>query len=356
MTSINAGTGEQSPADETRARPQPQKRLAPAVMVAVAVAAISILLGNQFPLIGAPIFAIILAAGLANIPAMAAALGGWRISEVSGKGLRLGIVLLGFTVNLAVVAEVGLGALGMLVFLVALALVIALGLGRLFRINLDLASLIGVGTAICGASAIAALSPVIRAKSADMAYAISVVFLFNMLAVIVYPLIGHGMGMSDEAFGTWAGAAINDTSAVIAAGFSYSEPAGTIATVVKLTRTTLIIPVMLLFGLMVSMMDRKGEQEVETGVMKRIAGAIPIFIILFVAASVINTAGLVGDMQPHFQFMAKSVMVVALAAVGLQCNWRTFAGAGIKPLLLGLVTALVVGIVSLTMIWSQGPV
>ena len=112
--------------------------------------------------------------------------------------------------------------------------------------------LIRIGTTICGASAIAALAPVIRAKAEEIAYAISVIFFFNMLAVFAFPAIGHLLSLSDPGFGLWAGTAVNDTSAVVAAGFAYSHDAGTIATIVKLTRTTvLIIPLVIGFGLLV---------------------------------------------------------------------------------------------------------
>jgi uncharacterized integral membrane protein (TIGR00698 family) len=207
--------------------------------------------------------------------------------------------------------------------------------------------LIGMGTTICGASAIAALAPVIRAKTEEIAYAVSVVFLFNMLAVIIFPLIGHAIGLSDHGFGLWAGTAVNDTSAVVAAGFAYSPAAGAFATIVKLTRTTLIIPLVLGFGLAIPWLDPESRRAGRGDLGARLKRAVPWFIGLFVIASLLNTLGLIGRAAPEVQLVARFVMVVALAAVGLQGHWRAFAGAGFRPLGLGLGTWAVVALASL---------
>jgi uncharacterized membrane protein YadS len=180
-----------------------------------------------------------------------------------------------------------------------------------------------------------------------------VVFLFNMLAVIFVPAIGHGIGLSDTGFGMWAGTAINDTSAVVAAGFAYSPIAGAFATVVKLTRTTLIIPLVLGFGLAMPWLDPEARMSGRGDLGARLKKAVPWFIGLFVIASLINTLGLVGSAAPQVQLAARFVMVVALAAVGLQGHWRAFAGAGFKPLGLGLGTWAAVALVSLAVqSWS----
>jgi uncharacterized integral membrane protein (TIGR00698 family) len=206
--------------------------------------------------------------------------------------------------------------------------------------------LIGVGTTICGGSAIAALAPVLRAKSEEIAYSISVIFFFNMLAVIIFPSIGHAIGLSDNGFGLWAGTAVNDTSAVVAAGFAFSKAAGAYATIVKLTRTTLIIPVVLVFGLLMPFIDKdKSGKSSDLG--GRLTKAVPWFILWFVVASVLNTLGLVGGYAPMIQTWARFVMVVALAAVGLQGHWRAFAGSGLRPLMLGMGTWAAVAITSL---------
>lgn len=214
------------------------------------------------------------------------------------------------------------------------------------RVDWRMRCLIGIGTTICGASAIAALAPVIRAKAEEIAYAISVIFFFNMLAVFAFPAIGHLLALSDPGFGLWAGTAVNDTSAVVAAGFAYSHDAGTIATIVKLTRTTLIIPLVIGFGLLVPWFEGRRGVEGES-LARRVYQAIPVFIILFVLASLLNTLGLIGQFGPTVQLVGRWVLVVALAAVGLQGHWRAFAGAGTQPLLLGLTTWVAVAVTSL---------
>ncbi len=176
-----------------------------------------------------------------------------------------------------------------------------------------------------------------------------------MLAVIIFPTIGHMLHMSDYGFGLWDGTAVNDTSAVVAAGFAYSQEAGNYATIVKLTRTTLIIPLVLGFGLAMPWLDPDHPAK-DSHLMARIGKAVPWFIGLFVLASLLNTLGLVGAAAPSLQSLARFVLVVALAAVGLQGNWRAFAGAGPGPLWLGLGTWIVVAVSSLAVQYRVGAV
>jgi len=194
---------------------------------------------------------------------------------------------------------------------------------------------------------------VVRAKAEEIAYAISVIFFFNMLAVFIFPAIGHLMGLSDPGFGLWAGTAVNDTSAVVAAGFAYSHDAGTIATIVKLTRTTLIIPLVIGFGLLMPWFEPRPAGDSDS-LMQRVYQAVPVFIILFVVASLLNTLGLMGQFGADVQLVGRWVLVVALAAVGLQGHWRAFTGAGTAPLALGLVTWVVVAVGSLAIqMWTN---
>jgi uncharacterized integral membrane protein (TIGR00698 family) len=212
-------------------------------------------------------------------------------------------------------------------------------LGRRMGVHWRMQSLIGIGTVICGASAIAAVAPVARARAEEIAYSISVIFFFNMVAVFLFPALGHMMSLSDPGFGLWAGTAVNDTSAVVASGFAYSQAAGTFATIVKLTRTTLIIPVVLIFGLMMPWIDPATAQQPSVSLGQRVRKAIPMFIIFFVIASLLKTMGLVGPaLAPTIQEIGRWVLVLALSAVGLQGHWRAFAGAGFRPLLLGFAT------------------
>jgi uncharacterized integral membrane protein (TIGR00698 family) len=323
------------------------------LLVCLAIAIVAWLLGERVPLVGAPIFAILIGVALANTIGGAKLNSRLKIGKISGYALRAGIILLGATLNLGDVVQTGLSSLWLLALTITAGLGFALLVGRRMNVDWRMRCLIGIGTTICGGSAIAALAPVIRAKTEEIAYAISVVFLFNMLAVIFFPAIGHGIGLSDTGFGMWAGTAINDTSAVVAAGFAYSPIAGAFATVVKLTRTTLIIPLVLGFGLAMPWLDPEARMSGRGDLGARLKKAVPWFIGLFVIASLINTLGLVGSAAPQVQLAARFVMVVALAAVGLQGHWRAFAGAGFKPLGLGLGTWAAVALVSLAVqSWS----
>ncbi len=313
----------------------------------LAIAATAWMLGRAAPLAGAPIFAIVIGVALANTVGGTALNRRLRVSEISGYALRGGIVLLGLTLNLRDVVVTGLSSLWLLLVTVGLGLGFALLAGRRMGVDWRMRCLIGMGTTICGASAIAALAPVLRAKTEEIAYAVSVVFLFNMIAVFVFPAIGHLIGLSDDGFGLWAGTAVNDTSAVVAAGFAYSPVAGAFATVVKLTRTTLIIPLVLGFGLAMPWLDPETRATDRRDLGARLRKAVPWFIGLFIAASLLNTLGVVGPAAPQVQLAARFVMVVALAAVGLQGHWRAFAGAGFKPLGLGFGTWAVVAVASL---------
>lgn len=319
--------------------------LAPGIGLCLVIAVVAYVAGMRVPLVGAPVFAIVVGVAIANASGGTNLAKRLQVKDISGTALRAGIILLGATLNLTDVIHTGVSSLWLLLLTIGLGLGCALGLGRLMGVEWRTRCLIGIGTVICGASAIAALAPVIRAKSEDIAYSISVIFLFNMLAVILFPGLGHVMGMSDTGFGLWAGTAVNDTSAVVAAGFAFSPDAGAYATVVKLTRTTLIIPLTLAFGLAMPFLDR--SEGAGGDLAGRLKKAVPWFILWFVVASLLNTLGLIGHAAPFIQTAARFVMVLALAAVGLQGHWRAFAGAGFKPLLLGLCTWAVVALSSL---------
>lgn len=329
-------------------RAGPPELRALGLAVCLAIAAFAWIAGNYLPVIGAPVIAIILGVLAANLPGTGPVSRRLAVKNISGHALRAGIVLLGLTLNLGDVARTGLSSLALLAATLAVGLGVAWFAGRRLGVRWRTRCLIGIGTTICGASAIAALAPVLRARTEEITYSISVIFLFNMLAVLLFPPLGHVLGLSDHGFGLWAGTAVNDTSAVVAAGFAFSKVAGTYATVVKLTRTTLIIPLVLGFGLALPWLDpRHGSAPRQPNVLARLRNTVPWFILLFIAASLINTLGLVGDAAPHIQTLARFVLVLALAAVGLQGYWQNFARAGLRPLLLGFGTWAAVALTSL---------
>ena len=325
---------------------QPWFRRSLGLLLCIGIAALAVVGGSFVPLVGAPLIAIAIGVLIANAFPGLAQQKSLKISDTSKLALKTGIVLLGASLNLGDIVHTGLGSLPLLGVTMASGLICALVLGKAMGIDWRMRCLIGIGTTVCGASAIAALSPVIRAKAEEIAYSVTVVFFFNMVAVFTFPALGHLLGLSDDGFGIWAGTAVNDTSAVVAAGFAFSQAAGTTATIVKLTRTTLIIPLVLGFGLALPFLikeDNTGGQSLA----KRVYAAVPTFIILFVLAAGANTLGLMGSHAGDVQLLGRMVMVVALAAVGLQGNWRAFVGAGSKPLVLGLAPWFAVAVSSL---------
>ncbi len=321
-------------------------RMLGGLVLCIAIAAAANVAAGYAPVVGAPIFAIAFGIVITNTLRGPFQIGTLRIGDVSKLCLKGGIILLGASLDLGIIVRTGTDSLPVLAVTIASGLGCALLIGRTMRVDWRMRCLIGIGTTICGASAIVALAPVIRAKAEEIAYSISVIFFFNMLAVFTFPAIGHLLSLSDPGFGLWAGTAVNDTSAVVAAGFAYSHDAGTIATIVKLTRTTLIIPLVIGFGLLMPWFEgrRGGEGD---SLAQRVYQAVPAFIILFVLASLLNTLGLIGQFGPTVQLVGRWVLVVALAAVGLQGHWRAFAGAGTRPLLLGLMTWVTVAVTSL---------
>jgi uncharacterized integral membrane protein (TIGR00698 family) len=331
----------------------PWVRLGGGLLLCVAIAVVAIVSARYAPVVGAPVIAIGIGVVITNTLRGSFHIGTLRVGEISKLCLKGGIVLLGASLDLGVIVHTGLESLPVLLLTIGAGLICALLLGRVMTVQWRMRCLIGIGTTICGASAIAALAPVVRAKAEEIAYSISVIFFFNMLAVFMFPTIGHLMGLSDGGFGLWAGTAVNDTSAVVAAGFAYSHDAGTIATIVKLTRTTLIIPLVIGFGLLMPWFEARPEAH-EDSLVQRVYQAVPVFILLFVLASLLNTLGLLGQLGESIQLVGRWVLVVALAAVGLQGHWRAFTGAGARPLLLGLATWATVALTSLAVqLWTN---
>ena len=170
------------------------------------------------------------------------------IKFTSKKLLKFAIILLGASLNITTVLTVGKFSLTVMIFTLATCFGLGALIGKALKLNWKTSSLINAGTGICGGSAIAAIAPVIEADDMDIAYGMSATFLFDTVMIVVFPLLGRWMGLSDAAFGLWAGTAVNDTSSVVATGYAFSEAAGDFATMVKLTRTLSIIPAVLVFA------------------------------------------------------------------------------------------------------------
>ena len=300
-------------------------------LLALAVAVVAAVCGHFAPIVGAPVFAILLGAAIATIRTPGPALRP-GITFASKQLLQWSIVLLGFHLSVMQIVQGGLQSLPVMLGTLAIVLVLAYFVGKLLGLDRDIRRLVGVGTAICGGSAIAAVSSVIEADQADVAYSLGVVFLFNVVAVLIFPAIGHLMALSQHAFGLWAGTAINDTSSVVAAAFSYGHDAGNDAVIVKLTRTTLIVPIVVFYGWRKIQEARAGAQGINW------RAIIPWFILYFLLAAAINSFGLIPAVaQGPLQQLALFSITVALAGVGLGTDINKIRAAGVRPLVLGAI-------------------
>ncbi len=305
-------------------------------------------LGKQFPIIGGPIFGILIGMVLAY----------WRRPEYLNNGIKLtskyvlqgSIIMIGFGMNLYQILSVGSQSLAIMIFTLAAAFITAFAVGKLLSLKGNVPILIGVGTAVCGGSAIAAAAPVVKASDKDIAFSISTIFLFNIIAVFIFPAMGHMMGMTDMEFGMWAGTAINDTSSVVAAGYTYSSAAGDYATIVKLTRTLMIIPITLVLALWVAR-SRKNEEKGKYSIAK----IFPWFVLGFLATSIIATSGILpSDWCGYLNEFGKIMITMAMVAIGLSTKLNELVKNGLRPIALGMCCWISIAVVSLICIYGFG--
>lgn len=296
-------------------------------------------LGKQFPIIGGPVFGILFGIIAASFKRPASLEAG--IKFTGKKILQYSIILLGFEMNLYNVLQVGTESLSVMFFTLAAAFGFAYLGGKMLKLDRNTTTLIGAGTAICGGSAIAAVAPVIGAKDKEVAFSISTIFLFNIIAVFIFPALGHFFNFSDTGFGMWAGTAINDTSSVVAAGYSYSNAAGDYATIVKLTRALMIVPICIILAIITA------KEQAKSGNFS-IAKIFPWFILWFVVASIVNTLNfLPGDLAKFLGDSGKFCIILAMSAIGLNTNLKQLINNGLRPILLGLICWIAVAVVSL---------
>ncbi len=308
----------------------------------------------------------------------------------SKKILKFAIILLGASLSIGTILTVG--KLSLLVMLFTLLTCFGGGyfVGKIFKLNWKLSNLISAGTGICGGSAIAAIAPVIDAEDSDIAYAMSATFLFDMAMILLFPIMGHLLGLSDMAYGLWAGTAVNDTSSVVAAGYAYSEGAGDFATMVKLTRTLSIIPTVLVFAFInirikqkesatlagtLSAVKQKGVkyevsqtekisefadgeslQKSERAVSKvNFLSLFPWFIVGFIALAIVNSFGVIPvEVSSFAKDLSKFLMVAALGAIGLGTSFKDMKKSGLAPMGHGFVISLLVVIVAIAVIYAIG--
>ena len=333
----------------------------PGILLPLAIAAIATLIENKMSIhiIGASVIALFIGMAL-NKPLGTKAVFKSGIKFTSKKILKLAIILLGLSLNIKTILEVGRLSLVVMIFTLLTCFGGGYLIGRELGLNWKLSNLISAGTGICGGSAIAAIAPTIDADDSDVAYAMSATFLFDMAMIVLFPIMGKALGMSDEAFGIWAGTAVNDTSSVVATGYAFSEAAGDFATMVKLTRTLSIIPTVLIFALIALRIKKKEvAREAKDGESVKLkfnfTRIFPWFILGFLAMSLIASVFTIpSDVVTTTKSISKFLMVSALAAIGLNTSFAKMKKSGIRPMIHGFIISLLVVIVALVVEWALG--
>lgn len=355
----------------------------PGILVCAAIALGCTFLGQAFPLIGGPVFGILAGMAIALV---------WKrrdrtsqgITFTSKKILQYAVILLGFGLNLAEVVRVGAQSLPVIVSTIATALIVAFVLCKALHIPERIATLVGVGSSICGGSAIAATAPVIKARDEEVAQAISVIFLFNVIAALVFPTLGSVLGLSNEGFALFAGTAVNDTSSVTAAAAAWDgmhPGANTLdqATIVKLTRTLAIIPITFVLALWGAHKVKKAHQQKRAALAEAhedraaelegevhelhnegfsLKRSFPLFILYFLLASLITTialgCGVSVEVFGPLKTLSKFFITMAMVAIGLNTDLVKLVKLGGKPIFLGFCCCLAIAGVSLGMQYMLG--
>lgn len=328
------------------------------VLVCLLIAIPSWFLGLLFPIVGGPVIAIIAGMIITMFIKRKENLD-TGIKFVSKKVLQWAVILLGFGLNLNVVLETGAQSLPIIVCTIATSLIIAFVLHKVMHTPSKISTLVGVGSSICGGSAIAATAPVIDADDEEVAQSISVIFFFNVIAAILFPVLGTVLGFSThsgESFGIFAGTAINDTSSVTAAASTWDSMwnlgSATLdkAVTVKLTRTLAIIPITLVLAFARA---RKEKINGVNGKKVSFRKIFPFFILYFIGASVITTItvnlGVSTEFFTPIKELSKFLIVLAMAAIGLNSNIVKLIKTGGKPIIMGLCCFIGITVVSLIM-------
>ncbi len=311
-------------------------------LLCLLIAVPSWFLGKLFPIIGGPVISILIGMIITLLIKDKSSLDK-GIKFTSKKILQWAVILLGFGLNLGVILQTGKQSLPIILATISTSLVISYVLHRVMHIPSKISTLVGVGSSICGGSAIAATAPVIDADDEEVAQAISVIFFFNVLAAIIFPHLGTILGFSQtsgNAFGIFAGTAVNDTSSVTAAASTwdsmYNLGTATLdkAVTVKLTRTLAIIPITLVLAFFRTKREKNSGKKVD---FKKI---FPFFIIYFILASVITTIATSCGIDISFfepiKTLSKFFIVLAMAAIGLNTNIVKLIKTGGKPIIMGL--------------------
>ncbi len=302
------------------------------------------------------------------------------LSKVSQPGIKfavkkllpLGIVLLGARLNFLAVLQIGLKGLALSVLEIILALGLLWFLTWRLRLPEKLGLLLGVGTAICGGTAIVATAPVIEAEEKDVVFSVATVTLLGLVSMFLLPILGQMLSLPSKAFGVWAGLAIHQTPQVVAAGFAFSPEAGETATIIKLARVCLLAPVVFLIGVWYARRRAQSASSSTTGRV-RYRKMFPLFVVGFLGMALLRTLGFLPELtvqMPHAavggpvnfdlsvaagaQRVSEWCIVASMAGVGLETKFAALRQTGLKPLAAGALAALCITVVILALIHYLG--
>lgn len=344
------------------------KKTIPGLLLCAAIAAIATFLGQlkignvSLEVVGAPVFAILIGMIITMIRPGFAPNDTLQsgIKFTSKKILQWAVIILGFSLNLGTIAKVGTQSLPVILCTISISLIVSFIMMKVLHIESKVATLIGVGSSICGGSAIAATAPVIEADDEEVAQSISVIFLFNVLAALIFPALGQAIHLGSEGFAIFAGTAVNDTSSVTAAastaeGLYGVEGILSTAVTVKLTRTLAIIPITLVLAFYRMHQAKKAGGTSNNFDFKKI---FPWFILFFIGASIITTlVGLLptssftafytGSFVKAMKWLAKFFIAMAMCAIGLNTDLVRLVKKGGKPILLGFLCWAAITVTSL---------
>lgn len=341
-----------TPQASSEASPNPAARRRSVLLsigLIVLVGGIGLLVPLGVPALNAVVVALLV--GLLTVN-----LGGGRVAvdpAVSAfmlkRVLKWSVILLGAGIDVGLVADVGGDALLVISICFTLAIATAMLAGRWLGVGARSSLLIGVGTAICGASAIVAVASVLRAKKDEIGVALATILCFNALALVLYPVIGHALDIGSVAFGTWAGVGVHDAASAVAVGFALDHQAGEVATVVKLARTLYLIPLVIAIAVVVSARDRR-RGTAETGTGRGILSSIPWFVFGFAALATLNGLGWLGGVGDVLSSIATYLIVFVVATIGLTLRVSEVARLGGRLFVTGFVASVLVGAVGLVLI------
>lgn len=329
----------------------------PGFIMAIFVAFLARYIESLLPLpfIGASVIALFIGIGLNYIkkPSPMIEVG---LQFTSKRVLKFSIVLLGASLSIGTILNVGRLSLTVMFFTLLTCFGGGHFVGKWLGLDWKLSNMISAGTGICGGSAIAAMAPVIDAEDKDVAYAMSATFIFDMAMIILFPIMGKALGLSDMAYGLWTGTAVNDTSSVVAAGYAFSEAAGDFATMVKLTRTLSIIPTVLVFSVINAKLNsQKANVNSSNQEKVKITSLFPWFILAFVGMAIINSLGVIpATVSSTMKSVSRFLMVAALAAIGMNTDFREMKKSGINPMIHGFIISALVVIVALAVEYAMG--